>query len=119
MAADALGKLGHSRPHVVPLLAEGVESDDLQVQMASIRALAESGDAAREYLPLLIKLQRHGTSPLVSSEATEAITQIRSSPRESSFGLGTIAIILIVLVIVGAAGYVLWKRKSAELSAGR
>lgn len=103
-AAEALARIGPEASDATSALVRRLDDPDLEVRLASVRALGSFGAAARPTIPALLKTQKNDQLSEVRSEAEDAIQQIRSSSsRRSTTRWG------LVVIVLGVAGYFGWQ----------
>ena len=111
LAANSLANFQKLRPVAIEKLRDGAGSPNVELQLASIRALARHASDSRSLSAELLRIQKSDENMAVRAEAGTALTAIQQSSRPFSyFFLALEALLLLVVLGIGFGGWWLWNK---------
>ena len=110
-AAAALGEHGARDEESRLLLEQGLTHPDPRVRVASIRGLEQTGGAAKNTLPTLLKIQNLDENETVRGAARMAAHRIKEAPVVGRFPWGVLLAGLL-FAAAGVLGVLFWSRVS-------
>ena len=111
LAANSLSKFQKLRPVAIEKLREGANSPNVELKLASIRALARHASDSRSLSAELLRIQKSDENTSVRAEAGTALAAIQRSSRPFSyFFLALEALLLLTVLGIGFGGWWVWNR---------
>ena len=110
LAARALGKFDHLSPLAIGKLRDGVSSPILDIQIASLKTLAQHAAESQHLRAEMMRLQKVDENPLIRSEVELTVDAIQRA--HSSFSTGGYLFWLVALAVatgVGVLGHRIWR----------